>query len=201
MSTAITRRCGLTDTARTDSPSPCLDRLIGLVESASLEASTVFPISPATCRCYRARRKCRYKPPSARMHRRARTADRSSMRMVTNRLHLVPGRTATESESYPWVNGDQTNDSARYRGGRDDGSASGRRHANSGGIAAWSDERRRTAIPCWSVHSPRFTRHNNESIDVAVVYGAAHMPAVTRQMSARFGYRPRTAEWLPVFDC
>jgi hypothetical protein len=55
--------------------------------------------------------------------------------------------------------------------------------------------------PCWSVHSPRFTRHKNESIDVAVVYGAAHMPAVTRQMSARFGYRPWTAEWLPVFDC
>lgn len=35
---------------------------------------------------------------------------------------------------------------------------------------------------------------------VAVVYGAGHMPAVTREMFRRFGYRPRTAEWLTVFD-
>jgi hypothetical protein len=30
--------------------------------------------------------------------------------------------------------------------------------------------------------------------------GLVDVTAVTRQMSARFGYRPRTAEWLPVFD-
>jgi hypothetical protein len=35
---------------------------------------------------------------------------------------------------------------------------------------------------------------------VAVVYGAGHMPAVTREMFRRFGYRPRSAEWLTVFD-
>jgi hypothetical protein len=31
------------------------------------------------------------------------------------------------------------------------------------------------------------------------VYGAAHMPAVTRELLRRYGYRPRTAEWLTVF--
>jgi len=47
-----------------------------------------------------------------------------------------------------------------------------------------------------SIHETRM----NEPVDVAVVYGAAHMPAVTQEMSARFGYRPRAAEWVPVFD-
>jgi hypothetical protein len=39
-----------------------------------------------------------------------------------------------------------------------------------------------------------------ESIDVAVVYGAGHMPAVTSELFRRYGYRPRTAEWLTAFD-
>lgn len=39
-----------------------------------------------------------------------------------------------------------------------------------------------------------------EGVDVAVVYGAGHMPAVTSELFRRYGYRPRTAEWLTVFD-
>jgi hypothetical protein len=42
--------------------------------------------------------------------------------------------------------------------------------------------------------------HQGERLDVAVVYGAGHMPTVTRELLSRFGYRPRTAEWLTVFD-
>ncbi|WP_326559940.1 hypothetical protein [Micromonospora sp. NBC_01796] len=39
-----------------------------------------------------------------------------------------------------------------------------------------------------------------ERIDVAVVYGAAHMPAIVRGLSERHGYRPRTGEWLTVIE-
>jgi hypothetical protein len=39
-----------------------------------------------------------------------------------------------------------------------------------------------------------------EDIDVAVVYGAEHMPALARELLRRHGYRPRTSEWLTVFD-
>ncbi|MFC4561665.1 hypothetical protein ACFO4E_07335 [Nocardiopsis mangrovi] len=42
--------------------------------------------------------------------------------------------------------------------------------------------------------------HGHEPIDVAVVYGAAHMPAVVTAMAARHGYLPRQAEWLTVFE-
>ncbi len=37
-----------------------------------------------------------------------------------------------------------------------------------------------------------------ERIDVAVVYGAGHVPAIVRGLADRHGYRPRTAEWLTV---
>ena len=37
-------------------------------------------------------------------------------------------------------------------------------------------------------------------MDVAVVLEAGHMPAVTRELYRQFGYRPRSAEWLTVFD-
>jgi hypothetical protein len=47
-----------------------------------------------------------------------------------------------------------------------------------------------------SVHE----EHHNENFDVAVVYGAAHMPAITHELLRRYSYRPRTAEWLTVFD-
>ncbi len=42
--------------------------------------------------------------------------------------------------------------------------------------------------------------HHNENINVAVVYGAEHMPAITHELLRRYGYRPRTAQWLTVFD-
>lgn len=37
-----------------------------------------------------------------------------------------------------------------------------------------------------------------EPLDVAVVYGAAHMPAVVRRLNAAYGYRPTAGEWLTV---
>jgi hypothetical protein len=39
-----------------------------------------------------------------------------------------------------------------------------------------------------------------EPVDVAVIHGAAHMPAVIYRLLARHGYRARTAEWVTVFD-
>jgi len=35
---------------------------------------------------------------------------------------------------------------------------------------------------------------------VAVVYGAGHMPGVVHHLATAYGYRPRDAEWLTVFD-
>lgn len=43
-------------------------------------------------------------------------------------------------------------------------------------------------------------RHRDEAVDIAVVYGAGHMAALTRYLVAKHGFRPRTAEWLTVFD-
>ena len=43
-------------------------------------------------------------------------------------------------------------------------------------------------------------RHRDEAMDIAVVYGAGHMPGLTRYLAARYGFRPRMAEWLTVFD-
>lgn len=44
----------------------------------------------------------------------------------------------------------------------------------------------------------------HQAIDIAVVYGAAHMRALTGYLAARHGFRPRTAEWITewitVFD-
>ncbi|MFC0504777.1 hypothetical protein [Micromonospora costi] len=39
-----------------------------------------------------------------------------------------------------------------------------------------------------------------ERIDVAVVYGAGHVPAIVRGLADRHGYRPRTAEWITVLE-
>jgi hypothetical protein len=39
-----------------------------------------------------------------------------------------------------------------------------------------------------------------EPIEVAVVYGAEHMASVIRYLLGRYGYRPREAQWLTVFD-
>jgi pheromone shutdown protein TraB len=43
-------------------------------------------------------------------------------------------------------------------------------------------------------------RTSDEPADIAVVYGAAHMPALTRHLQSRYGFRPRAADWLTVFD-
>lgn len=43
-------------------------------------------------------------------------------------------------------------------------------------------------------------RRPEQAVDIAVVYGAAHMPALTRYLLARYGFRPREAEWLTVFS-
>jgi hypothetical protein len=47
-----------------------------------------------------------------------------------------------------------------------------------------------------SIHKERCT----ETIKIAVVYGAGHMPAVAAVLVARLGYQARSAEWLTVFD-
>ncbi len=39
----------------------------------------------------------------------------------------------------------------------------------------------------------------HEPITVGVVYGAAHMPAVSNGLMERYRYRPRNAEWMTVF--
>lgn len=39
-----------------------------------------------------------------------------------------------------------------------------------------------------------------EPIDVAIVYGAGHAPAILRGLLDRHGYRPRTGEWLTVLE-
>jgi hypothetical protein len=56
------------------------------------------------------------------------------------------------------------------------------------------DERLLTAL-C-RLHEER----SGESIEVAVVYGAAHVPAVVRGSRNRYGYRPHGAAWLTVAD-
>jgi hypothetical protein len=59
------------------------------------------------------------------------------------------------------------------------------------------DHRDRLLTDCLaSIYDARHT----EEIDVAVVYGAGHMPAVTQELFRRYGYRPRTANWLTVLD-
>lgn len=47
-----------------------------------------------------------------------------------------------------------------------------------------------------SIHEQR--RH--EAVEVAVVYGAGHMPAVVQYLSARLGYRAASAQWFTVFE-
>lgn len=41
---------------------------------------------------------------------------------------------------------------------------------------------------------------SSERIDVAVVYGAGHVPAIVRGLADRHGYRPRTGDWLTVLQ-
>lgn len=57
----------------------------------------------------------------------------------------------------------------------------------------------RDALLTASLDSVYQARHA-EDIDVAVVYGAEHMRALARHLFQRYGYRPRTAEWLTIFE-
>jgi pheromone shutdown protein TraB len=43
-------------------------------------------------------------------------------------------------------------------------------------------------------------RYGDKPLDIGVVYGAGHMPGLTRYLVAKYGFRPREAEWLTVFD-
>jgi len=43
-------------------------------------------------------------------------------------------------------------------------------------------------------------RRSSEEIDVAIVYGAAHMRAVVHYLSGRYHYFAKEAEWMTVFD-
>ncbi|MEV4620563.1 hypothetical protein AB0J74_17875 [Asanoa sp. NPDC049573] len=40
----------------------------------------------------------------------------------------------------------------------------------------------------------------HEDIEVAVVYGAGHTAAVVAGLRKRYGYRPRSADWLTIAD-
>ena len=42
--------------------------------------------------------------------------------------------------------------------------------------------------------------HADEAIEIAVVYGADHIPAVVHGLSERYGYKARSADWLTVVD-
>jgi hypothetical protein len=45
-----------------------------------------------------------------------------------------------------------------------------------------------------------YEERGNEEIEVAVVYGAAHVPAIVHGMLARHDFRPRSGDWLTVVD-
>ncbi|MET8629068.1 hypothetical protein ABZW30_35945 [Kitasatospora sp. NPDC004669] len=67
--------------------------------------------------------------------------------------------------------------------------------ANSELRHALLDERDARLVDALSqIHDER----HHEPIRVAVVYGAAHMPAVVRGLLSRYEYRPRDSEWLTV---
>ncbi|MFD7003995.1 hypothetical protein ACFWA5_49185 [Streptomyces mirabilis] len=42
-------------------------------------------------------------------------------------------------------------------------------------------------------------RHEMDDLEIAVVYGARHMPAVVRHLATVYGHRPMGAEWLTVY--
>lgn len=48
----------------------------------------------------------------------------------------------------------------------------------------------------YQLHAERGT----ESIEVAVVYGASHVPAIVSGLRDEYEYKPRSAEWLTVAD-
>ncbi|WP_433832917.1 hypothetical protein ACQP2E_17400 [Actinoplanes sp. CA-015351] len=63
--------------------------------------------------------------------------------------------------------------------------------------AAFAGDRDSRLLACLCrLHEERGT----ENIEVAVVYGAAHVPAIVQGLMNRYGYRPRSADWLVVAD-
>jgi len=62
---------------------------------------------------------------------------------------------------------------------------------------AMLDERDERLLDCLSrLHEER----GEEKIEVAVVYGAGHVPAIVHGLQQRFGYVARVGEWLTVVD-
>ncbi|GIF75130.1 hypothetical protein [Asanoa siamensis] len=43
-------------------------------------------------------------------------------------------------------------------------------------------------------------QRGDDPIEVAVVYGAGHTPAIVHGLIQRYGYRPRAADWLTIAD-
>jgi hypothetical protein len=43
-------------------------------------------------------------------------------------------------------------------------------------------------------------QRSGEGIEVAVVYGAGHVPVIVRGLMDRYGYRPGSADWLTITD-
>ncbi|WP_436532498.1 hypothetical protein [Actinoplanes sp. HUAS TT8] len=62
--------------------------------------------------------------------------------------------------------------------------------------ALLGDRDRRLLDALTRLHDER----QNEKIEIAVVYGAGHVPAVVHGLVARHGYRPASADWLTVVD-
>jgi hypothetical protein len=56
------------------------------------------------------------------------------------------------------------------------------------------DQRLLTAL--YALHEQRC----DEAIEVAVVYGAAHVPAIVHGLADKYGYQARSADWLTVAD-
>jgi hypothetical protein len=62
--------------------------------------------------------------------------------------------------------------------------------------AAFGGERdRRLLVALYRIHEAR----GDEAIEVAIVYGAGHVPAIVHGLVS-LGYRPRAGEWLVVAD-
>jgi pheromone shutdown protein TraB len=63
--------------------------------------------------------------------------------------------------------------------------------------AAFGGERDdRLLAALYQLHEER----SAEDIEVAVVYGAGHVAAIVRRLRDKYGYRPRSADWLTVAD-
>lgn len=54
----------------------------------------------------------------------------------------------------------------------------------------------RVLLALAELHETRST----ERIDVAVVYGAGHVPELARRLAETLDYRPRSADWITVVD-